>query len=420
MNFSLPQLDAKKVLLLVLFLAVCLGLGFGVYWLFFKPEGGVPAEGYPVGTGGLPTTGAGLGGSLYTGTGQLPTGGAAGGQGVLTGPAEKIAQGGNTSVLPITKEKTKGMIISADGNGINFYNTSDNKFYTISNDGQTRLPLSNQEFFGIEDVYWSNDKSQAIIAYPDGNKILYDFSRDKQVTLSPEIEEPEFSSYNEVAYKFVTENEEDNWLAVSRPDGSGTQLVEPLGDQADNVQVAWSPTNEVVGLYAKPTGLDSSEVYFIGLQGENYLSLNVDGTNFRGQWSPSGEKLLYQVVSDANNYNPQLWIVDARGDNIGQHKYNLGLSTFVDKCIFSEETTVYCAVPRSLPTGAGLYPEIVSGEADLIYKIDLTTGRSELLANPVLGGENKFHIQTLHLSDDKRFLFFWDKDTEQVYRLQVK
>ncbi len=421
MGFSfLDNLNIKKIVLVILFLILCVGLGFGIYWLFFKPKSPSALRNYLPAGGTLPNVNYGPGGKIIgpsAGGGLPEANGKAPGE---AAPVDSVAHGGNTSALPLYDGKAVGVALSADGQGINFYNPTDNKFYTLSNDGKHMSPLSNQEFYQVQNVYWNSDRSQAIIVYPDGNKILYDFIKNKQVTLSKEISEPDFSKQDEIAYKYVSSQGDNNWLAVADAQGTQVKLIEPLGDNADLVQVLWSPTNQVVALYAKPIGLDKSEVFFIGLRGENFKSLVVDGSNFKGLWSPTGTKLLYQAVNGANNFNPTLWVVDAEGDNIGRHKFNLGLSTWVDKCVFADNLTLYCAVPRQLPEGMGLYPEYLGITHDLIYKIDLATGMKELIANPVAGNKNNFSISKMYVSHDKRFLFFWDSNTEQVYRLQLK
>ncbi|MCG2686530.1 hypothetical protein L6278_00150 [Candidatus Parcubacteria bacterium] len=426
MSIDLSQLNTKKILLIILFLAVCFGLGFGIYFLFFRATDTAPGqEIYSLPGKGLPQSKEGFGAEVVCegndcGSG-LPEAGDVELGAEQTEP-DKIAQGRQTLTLPMFEDKVVSPTLSTDGNGIAFYNSEDNKFYIISEASEEPILLSDQEFFNVENVFWSINKTQAIITYPDGSKILYDFVARKQTTLNKEINEPVFSNANDVAYKHLSfqEDGENNWLAVTNPLSGQTQLIEPLGDNADFVQIAWSPGNEVVALYSDPIGLDKSEIFFIGLQAENNKSLIVDGSNFKGLWSLTGNKILYSVVSAQNNYNPQLWIVDARQDVLGQHKFNLGLSTWVDKCVFANETKVYCAVPKELQEGAGLYPELITNTSDMIYEINLITGFSKLLADPVLSSGGSFSISKIYLSRNGQYLFFWDSLTQQIYKIQLK
>lgn len=414
----LYNLDKKKIALIALFLILCVALGFGLYYLFFKSETTTVPPGTTVTPGGsLPTVGPA--GSLPSagGAGALPKTGAGGGQ---AGQPSTIAAGGLTTAFPIIKEKVLDPRVLESGQGMSFYLPSDNKFYTVDVNTGEKVALSDKSFFSVEHVYWNNNGGQAIISYPDGSKIFYDFSKRQQTSLNKGVTEPDFNQAGQVAYKYVTDNVDNNWLAVTKPDGTGADLIEPIGDKSDLVQVAWSPTNEVVALYSQPTGPNQSEIFFIGLNGENFKSLVVEGSNFKGLWAPDGTKLLYQVVNGDNNYNPMLWMADAYGDNIGAHKFNLGLATWVDKCIFATAETLYCAVPKELREGSGLYPELIEGTADFIYQIDLVTGLKELIAEPIDEQGNNFSVSRLMLTNDKSALIFWDKSTKQVYRVNLR
>ena len=82
-------------------------------------------------------------------------------------------------------------------------------------------------------------------------------------------------------------------------------------------------------------------------------------------------------------------------------------------------TTAYCAVPESLPEGAGYVPEVADNTPDLIYKIDLTTGAKTLLARPT-GDRNNYTVEQLMVSSDGSVLYFVDKQTGRLYSIKLK
>src|SRR3989338_5945799 len=74
----LQQFNFKKILLIILFLTLCFGLGFGIYYLFFhSPEPGPGEPGFVCQGGVLPS--AGNAGNNLAGNG-LNTGGTGGSQ----------------------------------------------------------------------------------------------------------------------------------------------------------------------------------------------------------------------------------------------------------------------------------------------------------------------------------------------------
>lgn len=429
----LQQLNFKRIMLVLFFVAVCIGLGFGIYALFFKAEEPRPGEpGFVPPSGYLPETQEGFEAGEETPGGSLPQG-QEGEQGKVAElqqdgsyktadgrNIDNVAQGGRTIALPLTENKVKAVTSSADGKSVVFYNTDDNKFYTLSSDGSESYLLSNQEFYGVESVSWSDDRTKAIISYPDGSKIYYNFNTDSQTSLQKEINEPDFSKNDEVAYKYITNDEQGNWLAISDPQGGQSKLVQSIGDNHIYVDVDWSPTEEVVATFQKPIGYDESEIYFLGQNEENNKTLRVAGTNFHGIWSPSGTRMLYDVTSSQNGYRPTVWISEVAQSVIGRNKKSLGLNTWVDKCVFSNERTVYCAVPQELPEGAGLRRDLVVETDDLIYRIELSVGRPELLADPISPESENFNVGNIQVSKDASRLYYWDANSGKVFVLRLK
>lgn len=424
LNFMLAELNYKRIILAILLVVITLALLFGVIWLIFI-RSDEPAEtpGEVVSPGGiLPGTGEGGGGGLIGPGGALPgtdegEGGEEGaGEGIA---ASEVAQGSYTRVSSLVDGVVREASLTSSG--FNFLSGEDDKFYRLTLDGE-QLPLSGQEFPFVENTVWANDSSKVILEYPDGANVVYDFTKNKQTTLPLGLEDPVFdSSSDNIAYKFIGASEDENWLVVSDTENSRAEAIEPIGGEGDKVQVSWSPNNQIVALFHEPIGLSREEVFFIGLKGENFKSLVVEGSNFQGKWSPGGDRILYHVISPENNYNPRLWVADASVASIGSNNFNLGLSTWVDKCVFAERLKVYCAVPIDLPQGAGLYPDLVNNSPDVFYEINLSSGISKLIALPILSEEiDSFQVKKLFISDDKSKLYFWDSWTDGLYYLRLR
>jgi hypothetical protein len=149
---------------------------------------------------------------------------------VNTAP-DRIARGGATTVSTVTESPTLSAAIAGDGSSVVYYDPITKKFYRISKDGKSRTEMSDQVFPNVESIVWSPTKDSAIITFPDQSKILFNFSNGTQATLPKEWDEITFSPQgNQVAYKFITTDVNNRWLAISQPDGSESVGVEPLGD----------------------------------------------------------------------------------------------------------------------------------------------------------------------------------------------
>ncbi len=402
----------NRILVALALIVIALGMAFAIYWVFFRapivpipPRAAVPtapATTLPVSAPGVSTTPGGVT--------ALP--------GAAIPPASKIAQGGPTTTTQLTETPVKSAVLSSDGQSLAYYNTQDNKFYRVGSDGKPTL-LSDKSFFNIEKINWAPGAKRAVLEYPDGTNTLYDFEKNQQVTLPKHWEGFSFSPQGDhIVAKSVGIDPSNRWLVTANADGSGAQAIEPLGENQDKVIASWSPNDQVIafGLNGAAQGFDTSEVYLVGKNHENFKSLTVEGRDFRPAWTPDGARILYSVYNSDNNFNPLLWIVDGQGDAIGGNRHSIGLATWADKCTFSDATTAYCGVPRELPEGAGLQPSLVSDSPDLVYRVDVASGTKTFVGAPADGA----NITAPRVSADGRFLFFVDGRTGLLRQMQIK
>ncbi|MBU0707711.1 hypothetical protein KKG41_05055 [Patescibacteria group bacterium] len=412
-----PQ--AKKILLIVSFVIVVALIALAIYYAFFRP----------IISG--PTTNENINDNANVTPGGLPNANSnrevnAVANGNVNSPFEsglpdidEIASGSYTSVTTIADGIAVDGIPTEDKTGYIYYDAYTKKFYEILPNGE-KVELSDREFYNVDTVAWSPNRNEAIISYPDGSNTYYNFSTDQAITLPKEIDNVKFSgSGDKIAYEFLGDTEQERWLGVSNPNGTGQQIIEPIGFREDRVDVNWSPDAQVVAVYREGTGIDEEDVYFLGQHGENFKSLDVEGAGFTGLWSPQGDKMLYSVYSSETDYKPNLWIVDARGDSLGLNKENLGISTWPDKCAF-HGSMLYCAAPVSMPDGAGLAREIAADEKDVFYEINLETGLATLLAIPYSDDDgSRYSAEGIYISLDGNYLHFRNTISGKLEKIRI-
>ena len=407
----------KRLLVVVGFIASVFGIGAALYFVFFKapapPATVGPAPGEQVG-GTLPSSGA-AGGQVVT-----PPGGTAGG--VVPGlpPAASVANGGRTETTAITQSAVSFPTIGADGKTMNFYNPADQKFYTVDKNGKLVL-LSDKEFPNVSNAEWNKDSDKAVLEFPDGSNVVYNFAAETQVTLPKHWEDFQFSpTTNEIEAKSMGVDPNNRWLVTTNDDGTNAKTFQALGENAAKVTVSWSPNDQVVAFAdtAEPLagGLDRKTILPVGLNSENYRGLTVEGLGFLSKWSPNGKQLLYSVAGDYSSNLPLLWLVDATPATMGENRHSLGLNTWADKCTFSTSTVVYCAVPRNLPANAGLMRSLASGNPDTLYKIDTATNKVTLVAIP----SEDTTMENLSVSSDAANLYFTSQSDGTLQTIRLK
>ncbi|MCX6779957.1 MAG: hypothetical protein NT034_02120, partial [Candidatus Magasanikbacteria bacterium] len=405
----------KKILMSIGLLGAAALIAFGFYTLFKKNQTtGTAKNPTQINTGTFPSAGERT--STASGTETSTTGLNRGG---VTNPLPipQVTNGGyyqNEPVKKIIDQSVTYPSLSQGGSGLRYYNNSDGKFYHLTSDGQIK-PLSDQTFYNVNKVTWANKNDKAVLEYPDSSKIIYNFEKQKQTTLPKHWSDFSFSpDSSQLAAKSIGLAPENRWLVTVNDDGTGTNLVEPMGENADKVQIDWSPSRQTVGFSqtGEALGAERQEILFVGLNHENFKSAIVEGRGFDPAWSPTGQKLLYSVYSSRSDFKPELWITDSYGDSIGNNRQLLQLNTWADKCTFSDDNTVFCAVPRDLPQGAGILPEVAANSTDDMYKIDLKTGSKTTL--PLDGNYN---IKNITYDKNKNKVYFTNGDQAGVFEI---
>lgn len=412
----------KRALLITGFVLVTVGFLAAIFFVFFRPSDTPSNQNQNTGnTNGLPGIGNGnINTAIDGNVNALPNvNGAA-----IDVPPSTIADGGPTATETVVSSQASGLIAAGDQAGLQYYDTQTGKFYRLSADGLTKTELTDAVYRDVEKLNWSPDGNQAILEFPDQTKVLYNFTTKKQTTLPKELNDFSFGpSSDKIVSKYLDGANTDNqWLIVSNPDGSNSLSVEHLGANADKVSSAWSPNNQIIATYQKTVNSDQSEVIFLGAQGENFPSVTIEGRGFIPKWAPDGRRLLYSAYSEVTDDIPHLYIMNGTSSTLGSGLYDLGLDTTADKCTFSSSgTSIFCAVPYYLNPGSGPQPELSAGVPDNIYRIDLATGQSTLIARPVDGNRNqRFSATNLQLAGGDSFLYFTDAATGSVEKIRIR
>lgn len=408
----------KKILFAIFFVIFSVGMGYGLYYLFIL-RGQTPLA--PV-TQEAP----GFGGKLSSASKGGPTG-----EATATPGEFPTSPGQPTTAVPTPSEATgpvktrllrDGVTLdvtsSPGGNGARFYNPEDGRFYKINDDG-TITALGDKQFYNVDTVSWGKKSDKAIMDFPDGSNIYYDFETKQQVALPKHWQDFSFSQDDShIAAKSIGTDPDSRFLLISNPNGTEAKAIESLGDNAAQVDISWSPNSQVVA-FAKtgePQGGGQQEIFLVGQHHENFNSLIVPGQDFLPNWSPSGKQLLYSTWSIQSDGKPNLWVVAGDPANIGSSRSNLNLQTWADKCAWASETDLYCGIPQGLPQNAGLQRSDFTSLPDDVYHIDLRSGASVRISAP----DQTHPIRSPVITKDGNTLIFTDAGSGKLYSYDLR
>ncbi|MEK7496458.1 MAG: hypothetical protein AAB657_00975 [Patescibacteria group bacterium] len=281
----LENFSRRKLIIIGLIVLTVIILSW-IFYLAMKPPVGdvnLPSGNNDVSDGRLPTNTGGRNDGINNTPINFPPDGdqnLPGDEGGVNQPTDElnlepslIAIGGDTSAPALTPNSVQAPDLGSGG--VRYYNPNDCKFYEITAGG-THKPLANNSYCGVEHITWSPQGNQTILEFPDGANVIYDFVNKKQVTLPREMTEFSWSpDSSKIAGKFLDDNPADRWLVTINNDGAGLTGIEPMGENADKVDVEWAPNNQVVALSrtGTPSGLFQQQVLLIGFNGENFKGL---------------------------------------------------------------------------------------------------------------------------------------------------
>lgn len=417
------QQRTKRILLLIVFVLLVGALGYVLWFFFFRPLLG--PEVTPPPSGGQeqlpPTGGVTIPGALPGTVTPVTPGGVTTPAGIITPPGVQrplalSAQGGATIFGILEEHPVVQPKLSTNGRDVVYYDSSTSYFYRITPDGTKEL-YSDAAFSGVQTVAWSPDNRRAVLEYGDGSNVMYNFQTKQAVTLPAQWKEFAFSTDGgSIVFKDMKLDPENRYLTVADVNGQGERKIERLGTKDADVQVTWSPNNQYVALYRQSIDLDRSEVTFIGMNDQNFRTVTVEGRDLRFEWSPSGRKMIYSAYNGRSEYKPELWVTFTEPDLLGTGKNKLNLQTWADKCVFADENQIICAVPRTLERGAGIAPDIAAGVPDDFYRVNVLTGATALLAQPLVSTT----ATNLLVSADGAYLYWTDARNGSLNKMDLK
>ncbi|MEA2089076.1 MAG: WD40 repeat domain-containing protein [Patescibacteria group bacterium] len=400
---NIPDLNYKKIILIIGFIFTSLFFAFLIYSFFFKDFVSVDKNtNYEI----IPVNDVGRN---YNTNGRLYNKNANKNASLQAEKKDKDTDKKINEIKKISESIVKGITMNLNGDKLVYYNKNDGKFYAIDKNGESIL-MSEKTFYDVQNITWSPNKDKAVLEYPDGSNIVYNFTTDKQTTLPKNWEEFSFSLDNkQIITKNFSSYSENNHLIIADINSGRSKIIENLGNKAGNFQLAWSPDNQVVAFFIEPVDFDHQEIYLIGQHNENFKSIIVEGYGFQGKWNLKGDKILYSVYNNKNNYEPALWIATKHGT----YKKRIYLNTWAEKCSFYNNNIIYCGVPQYLEEMMGINPNYAIDINDDIYKIDLNKNSIEKIIT------TERNVEKIMVDNSEKTLYFIDRRTGRLYQIDL-
>ncbi len=322
-------------------------------------------------------------------------------------------------ILPSINESIMGMTISSD-NFIYYYSLDDQalKRATIEAKDKTIL-LSNLPGIPTR-ILWSPKKNKVLLflKQENGRNIWHfaDLSTKTLVPLKEEISRITFDNLGEkIFYQYTDLQTKEKTLNTARPDGTEWKKIATLHFETFVTPV---PKSTDIAFWNRPNAFETTSLSRIGLSGDNQKEILTGKFGADYLWSPNGERILVSMSSEKGGKMVSLGMMNAHG---GELK-DLLIPTLISKVVWSKDNkTIYYALPGSVPENAVLpndYFEKPFYTKDTFWKMDIDTGKKTRLTElkEVTQG---FDSTDLALSSSEDILFFIDRSTKRLYRIDI-
>lgn len=310
-------------------------------------------------------------------------------------------------------------VVTGPGGDLYYYSISDQQLKKANFEGKDKQTLLSNLPGRVERLVWSPGRDQVLIALLQGSALRWHHLNINTKSLTPlksAISRVTWSQNGEkIYYQYLNTNGERS-LDTANPDGSGFSTVTNIGTIDHFIESI--PQSGRIALWTRPTGLETTILESVEKDGRDKKTLLTGRYGADYLWSPNGKYILFSSVQSRAGSDVSLALMNENGGEIR----DLGIPTFVSKVAWAKDSkTLYYALPGNLPNESVLpndyYQKPLFSE-DTFWKIDVETGQKSRVLE-LTEGNATLDSSDLFLSNREDYLFFTDRKSKRLYRLEL-
>lgn len=328
---------------------------------------------------------------------------------------EEPSQPVNKKIKLLVGSGVKGADLAEGGSRVIYYKNQ--QFTSADLKGGNKLSLAAYPFEGVQRVTWNYKKNKAIIK-TDLDFYLYDFTKEAAQKLKPGMDIVSWVPFEDkVIYKYYDQESGERTLDLADPDGSNWEEIADIPYK--DAKINASLRGKDICYFPWPDArVETKKICFDPLnQEERTVYQGVFGADYL--WSPSGNKILASFAQERVGNKLSLAAMNDQGGELKP----LNFPTTAQKCIWSkDEVYIYCAMMSgNFPESTELPNDWEEGRVtsrDTLWRIDTTNAKKERVVE-IEELPNSLDAVNLFLDEDEANLFFIDRSTEGLYRVEL-
>lgn len=327
----------------------------------------------------------------------------------------KIPSFSSAKISTVSQELTISPTLSSSGDKIWYFGTS-GELNEVDLIGSAPKKLSETKITNPSSVLWSPDKLKALLRGSD-NFSVFDTTNNQISPLNSNITAVSWQAVSsKIIYKYYDPVNKKSSLNVSDADGKNWKKILDLPH--DKISFLQIPRSGLISFWNNGDAYYPTLFQTASLIGEDTKTLYQESFGTDYLWDNSGSHVLVSQTDVKGGTKIQLGVMNYNG---GEYR-NLGLPTFVSKCVWSKDNkTIFCALPGNIPENSILPNDYKTGKfttTDTFWKIDTTTGeKNRLVETSDISGT--FDASEFFLNSDESLLFFVNKIDKKLYKITL-
>lgn len=305
-------------------------------------------------------------------------------------------------------------------NSILYYSERNRELRRSDLDGRNTTTLSTNLPGTPTRLVWSPRQTSVLLLITTPNGPLWhslDIEKKSLVPLRPEMSRLTWTNVGEsILYQYTDPSTGAVSLNTANADGGGWKKLLDL--ERGDYFLSPIPRSSLISFWRRPNGLEENRLETVTLVGESRRTLFAGrfGTDFL--WRNDGGQVLIGSVTEKGGSEPVLGLANENG---GEYR-DLGVPTLLSKVAWSgDNETIYYALPSPFPKGTVLPNDNFARKTsskDTFWKMNTRSGKRERLL--ALDEINEAVDATdLFLSQDELILFFTDRTSGKLYRIDL-
>lgn len=215
------------------------------------------------------------------------------------------------------------------------------------------------------------------------------------------------------ALLYVIKDISGSQIYIANADNSNSRVL--YESSIKDINASWI-NNTTIAVQDKPSAVSAGQLYFIKT-GSKQTERVLGGILGLSTLTNSSSTLTAYSASNKTS------IVSGIYDHKKGDTKTFSFTVIPEKCVWSAKTVfIYCASPKNIPSGR--YPDDwYQGKVsfnDKIWRLDTTTGTTELLIDPYAEAQVELDAIKISLDPTEEFLIFTNKKDYQLWGLKIQ